>query len=766
MSVSTTDLEAQLAQANARIAELEAQLQQVFEHIPLSVAMFDTQMRYLQVNQTWKRSYGLGENRDLTGQSHYDIFPEIGEGWKQIHRECLAGAINHNDEAPFPRGDGHTDWIRWDVRPWYTAQKEVGGLLMYTEVITQHKQAQDALLENQSRLASILDNIPLMVNSFDEAGKPVLWNHACETILGWSHEEVLAHPDIMSEFYPDPAVKNQVIADILLRDNIIREYTVRNRAGQDRIQLWQNIILPNGTSISIGQDITERKQAEHAIQQERDLMNQIINAIPDTIYVKDRESRFTRINQAQVAMMGQQEAAQVLGKTDLDFQEPDLAQSFMEEERQMMETGQPILNRIEYNPTPDGQARWLSASKVPLRDPNGQIIGLVGISRDISSTMQIEEALLQSQILAEQMSQLAKVGGWVLDLTTNQLTWSDETKRIHEVPASFEPDLEGAINFYAPEFRQVIQEAVGQTISSAKPFDLELQILTTTGRKVWVRALGRAKEADGKVVQIFGAFQDIDERKQVEKEQQRLIRELKAALIFKDQFLSMMSHELRTPLNAIQGYVGLALQEEGVSEDITYMLERSLSNSKRLLTLINDILDISRINANRIELVQRPLSLPKLASDWYNDFQKTAKERKVAFHLEVDPTLPQMIQADEERLAQMVGNLLQNAFKFTDQGSVTLSLKRKNDHEMTINIADTGIGISDTWHHLIFEEFRQVDSSSRRKYGGSGLGLSIVQKLAQLMSGTVTLNSKLGEGSTFTLTLPIIIPPPSEAIGN
>ena len=383
---STETLQKQVEQLTAELSATRHQMENLIRHMPLSIAMFDTEMRYIAVNNLWMSGYGLGD-RNILGLSHYEVFPEIGEDWKDIHRRCLTGHIDRNELVAFPRADGTLDWIRWEVRPWYKADETIGGLVMYTEVITERKLAADA-------------------------------------------------------------------------------------------------------------------------------------------------------------------------------------------------------------------------------------------------------------------------------------------------------------------------------------------------------------------------------RVKAEAERERLIQELEEALLFKDQFLATMSHELRTPLNAILGYAGIALNQDGLPDNIVNMLERTKVNGRRLLNLINDILDLSRINSKRIRIIARPIPLADLVKGWQLDFAKQAADKNLLFTFHLDPHLPEIIIGDEERLTQIAANLLNNAIKFTDQGEIQLKVHVINK-EWQIIVSDTGIGIPDTWQHLIFDEFRQVDSSSRRKYGGTGLGLSIVQKLALLMGGNVTVQSKPGEGSTFTVTLPL-----------
>jgi len=223
----------------------------------------------------------------------------------------------------------------------------------------------------------------------------------------------------------------------------------------------------------------------------------------------------------------------------------------------------------------------------------------------------------------------------------------------------------------------------------------------------------------------------------------------------KSEFLSTMSHELRTPLNAIEGFTSIMLMGMGVELNVKArsMVERVSANSKRLLALINDFLDLSRIESGRLELVNVALSPEKLVARWSNQVSVLAEQKKIAFRIDVDPQLPKEIYGDEEAITKVVINLLSNAFKFTHEGQVALDVKCQSD-KWSISVSDTGIGIPPHARDYIFEEFRQVDGSSKREYGGTGLGLAIVQKLTRAMGGTVTLVSELGKGSTFTVTLP------------
>jgi signal transduction histidine kinase len=223
---------------------------------------------------------------------------------------------------------------------------------------------------------------------------------------------------------------------------------------------------------------------------------------------------------------------------------------------------------------------------------------------------------------------------------------------------------------------------------------------------------------------------------------------------FKDQFLAVMSHELRTPLNAIIGFLGIMGMSGKLDERNTHMLQRTRANAERLLILINDILDLSKIEAGRMELVPSAVSPRELVGRWQTQMEVLAKQKDLKFTVTIDPHLPDEIMIDENAVTKIGTNLLSNAFKFTDEGEVSLESKY-SDRQWYIIVRDTGIGIPAHMHNHIFESFRQVDNSFKRPYGGTGLGLPIVQHLVKAMNGTVRVDSEPGKGSTFTVTLPV-----------
>lgn len=264
---------------------------------------------------------------------------------------------------------------------------------------------------------------------------------------------------------------------------------------------------------------------------------------------------------------------------------------------------------------------------------------------------------------------------------------------------------------------------------------------------------------DGDSVQLLGIATDITERKHAEEQLQKLvIQEQEARQVaetaskMKDLFLANMSHELRTPLNAIIGFLREMMYSQQLDPDNTHMAERCLANSKRLNLMVNSVLDLSRLAVGSLELVIMPVDLNELGHYIHEDLSIQAKEKGLQFGLEIDPKLPKMIQHDEERLTQIISNLLVNAIKYTSEGQVKLALKQVGD-KLIIEVSDTGIGIPSEMQSAIFEDFTQVQKQAQNQ--GVGLGLSIVKNLTDLMNGRVILKSEPHDYTIFTVELPL-----------
>lgn len=288
-------------------------------------------------------------------------------------------------------------------------------------------------------------------------------------------------------------------------------------------------------------------------------------------------------------------------------------------------------------------------------------------------------------------------------------------------------------------------------------FDLRVSTLTN-----------RRQDIEGRVIVLRDITEHKQAEKQIRKQNEALMQaneelaiarqEAEAAAQLKSQFLATMSHELRTPLNAIIGYTEIQLAGmtgELNQEQLDYQ-QRVLINAEHLLTLINDVLDLSKIEAGRMDLARKPFSVRDWLGEVVQQVRGLAEDKQLQIYTIIDETMPDNLIGDSPRLKQIALNLLSNAIKFTDTGNVKIELQRPNDTEWQLIISDSGIGIPPHMQETVFEEFRQVDGSYRRQYRGTGLGLAIVRKLTTMMNGSIRLQSQVNEGSTFTLTFPLL----------
>jgi signal transduction histidine kinase/DNA-binding response OmpR family regulator/CHASE3 domain sensor protein len=375
----------------------------------------------------------------------------------------------------------------------------------------------------------------------------------------------------------------------------------------------------------------------------------------------------------------------------------------------------------------------------------------------------LQRELARNFALLGRVGELASIGGWEMDIPSNRVHWSREVFRIHEVDSDVAAPISQALDFYAPEARSQIQDAVESASKTGGTWDLELPLITAKGRRIWVRCLGHAVVRDGVIEKLEGAFQDITERKLADESTRLLNVELvsardqaEAASNAKSQFLANMSHEIRTPMNAVLGMLQLLGQTELNRRQHDYV-DKAQSAAKSLLAIFNDILDFSKIEAGKMSLDVRPFALDGLMRYLAVILSTSIGGKEIEAVLDLDTHLPLDLDGDELRLQQVLINLSGNAVKFTESGEIVVSLKMvamsKSTIEVEFAVRDTGIGIAPEHLNEIFEGFSQAESSTARRFGGTGLGLAISRRLVKLMGGELKVQSELGVGSRFSFTL-------------
>jgi signal transduction histidine kinase/CheY-like chemotaxis protein len=363
----------------------------------------------------------------------------------------------------------------------------------------------------------------------------------------------------------------------------------------------------------------------------------------------------------------------------------------------------------------------------------------------------------RQQMILEDMGQLAGVGAWELDLSKNTVFWSSVTKQIHEVPQDYVPNLESSLNFYKEgDSRERVTVLVEQAIIDGGRFEGEFEIVTYTGKTKWVAVQGRAELDDGACVRLVGAFQDITQEVFFREQLEKRHKELSLALNARSVFLTNMSHEIRTPINGILGVLQV-IKTDNFDKDQKRFIGLAEDSALSLLELINGLLDFAKIDSGNLEFEFLPINVNEFLEKCVEVFAVAAKEKSLKLDYDFSATDNIQVSADPTRIRQILANLLSNAIKFTHHGEIKIvsSIKRtsQNRVRLTINVVDTGIGISSEQLSGLFLPFRQADVSTTRKYGGTGLGLSISQQLAKLMNGNIVVESEPGEGSSFTLDM-------------
>lgn len=381
----------------------------------------------------------------------------------------------------------------------------------------------------------------------------------------------------------------------------------------------------------------------------------------------------------------------------------------------------------------------------------------------------LEKHLARQQNMLEMMSEQANVGAWELDIESGNLYWSAVTRKIHQVADDFVPTLENGISFYKEgEHRDNISAVVQHSIETGEPWNQELIIVTAKSKEVWVKATGSAVMEDNQCVALYGSFQDIDEQINNRNSLIKAKEDAEAAARSKSQFLANMSHEIRTPMNGILGMLQW-LKRSTLDAQQMSNVSIAQSSAEYLLVILNDILDLSKIDANKLILDLEDFSVSSFLNEFIDMMSPAFEDKKVDLVL-VQPELNNdIVCGDQLRIRQILHNLVGNALKFTAKGQVTVNwdlVTKDNSKLFKCQVTDTGIGISEKAQEYLFHPFTQADSSTTRNYGGTGLGLSIVYRLCELMGGSIKVISETGKGSIFRFVIPFGLPQNKSNIGG
>lgn len=737
--------------------------------------------------------------------------------------------------------------------------------------------SEEELRKSEERFKLLYEKAPVGYQTMDENGYLVEVNDTWLELMGYTKNEVIGSwfGNFVTPEYAELLRKELPVSQT--SGKVMTEFELMKKNGTVIIVHLEGQIglAANGASKQIKfilSDITERRKAEKLIADERILLKTLIDNVPDPIYVKDAEGRKLLSNKADLEILGFTNESSVFGKTDMELSYPGNSVQTYNDDISVIQTGQPILNKLEFFTDNQGKKRYFLTSKKPLINDSGEITGLVGVGHDITLQKEKEQKINQLLKGIEQSpasiiitdtagnieyvnSKFSEISGYTFDEvkgknprimqsgTTSfkeyerlwktirlgnefqteiqnrkkngELYWesihispvrdeegaivnymaikediSDRKKadlEIHKLSVAIEQNpasvvitnTNGEIEYVNKKFTTDSgyskQELIGTVLRIFRPGHTSTEVYTQIrlnllSGEIWKgEHLNRTKNhetywesvqispirnQEGIISNFVVLSENINERKEMEKDLIAAKEKAEESDRLKSAFLANMSHEIRTPLNSILGFSDLL-----ATPDLTPELRKEFAtlmntSGNNLLAIINDILDISKIEAGQINLIVNEFSVLNLLANIQKEYSFRANSKGI--ELKLNPgnvTRAVLIMSDESRIRQVLVNFIGNALKFTNSGYVELGMKFI-DHELQFYVKDTGIGIPEDYHDKIFDRFRQVETAQTRKYGGNGLGLAITKHLAELLGGRIWLESRPNIGSTFYFALP------------
>ena len=523
--------------------------------------------------------------------------------------------------------------------------------------------------------------------------------------------------------------------------------TLAGNASTIRLYLCLAALIIYSMMIIISQQINRR-------QRNTLLLQSLFDLSPIGIALSDFNSgNFLQVNDTLLASTGYSRAEfTALNYWQLGARNRDEAEQY--QLRALQKTGRYGPYERNYI-RKDGSEFPVRLSGLLINDESGEAF-VWSIIEDISAQKKTAEIMQRQQSLMRSMGSQARVGAWEYIVNADKMYWSEMTRKIFKVNDNFSPTNESIKEFYyTSDSQQRLDKAITEAKEDGVPFSEEIKIRTANGRETWIHITGQAEFHQDRCIRVYGSVQDIDSRRKVRDELITAKETAEAAVHAKSEFLAVMSHEIRTPMNGVLGMLNL-LDGSPLNEDQEKKIHIAKTSAQSLLSLINDILDFSKVDAGKLELENIVFNIRKLFDDIADSQALYAHEKGLELIIDQTAIKQTWVSGDPARLRQIVTNLLANAIKFTLEGNIILraGLRARNGKLiLSCAITDTGIGIPNSDIKQLFSPFTQIDASTTRKYGGSGLGLSICKNLCELMGGNISVASTYQEGSTFTFTV-------------
>ncbi len=740
----------------------------------------DVNARVTSWNKGAQRMFGYSPE-EMLGQQVTRLFPHtlVGEE-ERLVAMVRAGDVIANYETVRLHKNGREIPVSLSMSLLLGPGGEAVGISKIVRDISARVSADEALRATEVQYKSLIDAMYEGVVVQRADGTIVSCNDSAQRLLGLRYEQLIGRRSIdpvwrcihedMSDWPSDthPAMvalaNGQEVSEVVM--GVYKEDGSLGWLSVNAKPMFDDGVEKPSSVICTFVDISQRKREADQLRLSEQTFSAMFNSATSGMGILSAKGVWLTTNPALSDFLGY--SAEELGEmTFTDVSHPDDWKVDTDQLARLTGGEIQVYQRAKRYLHREGHVVWGLASVSLVRDAEDQPEFLITQIVDITARKRAEESLASSNALMEESQEIAKVGGWELDLENSQLYWTKETYRIHETsPEDFNPTVDAGVGYFTDESRERIAQAMEYAIETGEGYDLELETHTTKGTLIQVRTTGRATVEDGKTKRLSGIFQDITERKQYEKYLHEAREAAELATQSKGQFLANMSHEIRTPMNAILGMLKLLGNTALTGNQYDYV-SKTEGAAKSLLGLLNDILDFSKIDAGKMELDVRPFRVDRLMRDLAVVLSANVGGKAIEVLYDIDAALPPVLLGDAMRLQQVLINLAGNAIKFTSSGQVVVSLRlthlqagERGMARVHWSVQDSGIGIAPENQAKIFSGFSQAEASTSRRFGGTGLGLAISQRLVEIMGGQVALSSALGVGSTFSFELQLPVAPP------
>ncbi|MEL7034256.1 MAG: PAS domain S-box protein [Cyanobacteria bacterium J06592_8] len=768
-----SSLEAQVEERTAELQEQKQFLQTVLDTFPLSVFWKDRNSVYLGGNRNFLRDAGLNSVAEVINKTDYDL------PWKKTEAEAYQAddriVINSNIAKlgiieTQVQADGKQIWLETNKLPLYNLTGEVIGVLGTYQDISDRKLAEVNLRQSQEFLQTVLDVLPLCVFWKDRQSVYLGCNQNFANAAGLATpKEIVGKTDYDLPWAETEAEVYRTDDEEVMASDTNKLGIIETQVQADGNQVWietSKVPLDSVEGEVIGilgmyQDITDRKRAEIALQAKTEELDRFFSLALDLLCIANTDGYFVRLNTQWEKTLGYP-LSELEGSRFLDYVHPDDVDKTLAALNQLKE-GKEVQNLLNRYRCRDGSYRWLEWRATP----QGDLI--YAAARDITERKQTEDHLRELSTRLNLAVESARIGIWDWNIPQNILVWDQQMYDLYDItPDEFTSIYDAWFNRLHPEDRPLAQTVSQHALTGEKDYDTEFRVIHSDGSLRFIKANAIVqRNAQGEPERMIGINYDITQHKQAEAQLKQTNEELARATRLKDEFLANMSHELRTPLNAILGMTEV-LQEE-VLGNINSQQQKALETVERsgshLLELINDILDVSKIESGQMELDCTSVSIHHLCQSSLSFIKQQALKKRIQLEIKLPVGLPEVV-VDERRIRQVLINLLNNAVKFTPSGgriTLEVTFPVQNTEELSVKnplqiaIIDTGIGIPPEKMKKLFQPFVQIDSALNRQYSGTGLGLALVKRIVELHGGEVELTSAEGIGSRFTIVLPSVV---------